>query len=146
MIFVDVYKNSDSYINFVNDNDIYKLKQYMYSYIHDRKYNSEFGDIVPYCVVNILNVGLVILNEFRNTANVKYNIIKPNNNISGWVAVVYDNDHYDALCFNSYQNEQIVTNTSTYIHPSVSEGTVKQNDVVTISSEKSVNDEIGEMQ
>ena len=100
MIVIEVCVHIHRYINYFNDNCEFSIKQLLFRYIFEKQYDTDFGDIVPYCVANVLNVGLIVLNDFSNLSNLRSVVVPSTSNTSEWVVISRERDHYDALCYD----------------------------------------------
>ena len=70
-VFIESVQNRDQYIAFIPSNNKLSFMTGLKSYVINKHYNQEFGDIVPTIIANGFKVKLVILNEASNHQSIE---------------------------------------------------------------------------
>ena len=100
MIRNEVNDNASKYVDFISSKCPLQLKIQMCAYIDAFNYNTQFGDLLPLILSNILKMSIGI---FEKTDH-GYRFMKvccENNNFDKILFVMKDGEHYDALKFLS---------------------------------------------
>ena len=121
----ETHKNAKIYKAFMNGNCTNVLIGEMKAYIDEKRYDSWFGDIVPYIIANGLKMTIIIFSKSMN-----YNLhIIGNNECSAdcpYIFLYKEGMHYDAIihmkdpndnCTISGAGSNIVSKTSTRVTP-----------------------------
>ena len=92
------------YMGGISQQSFFKEKN---EYVHEKLYNSNFGDIVPIICANALMINIIII-SYENPTHNFYIIGAEHSNV---FAYVYKNgNHYDGLKFSNSQNEILNSN------------------------------------
>ena len=121
----ETHKNAKIYKAFMNGNCTNVLIGEMKAYIYEKRYDSWFGDIVPYIIANGLKVTIIIFSKSMN-----YNLhIIGNNDCSAdcpYIFLYKEGMHYDAIIHMKDPNDvctiigagsNIVSKTDTRVTP-----------------------------
>ena len=113
-IITESYDNSSKYVSFMSntqDNEL-TFKKLMFEYILQKRYNNDFGDVVPYILANILRVGIIIIDDCTNTSRNIPIIIQGCHMNDQWIVVARHNEHYDALRYSTKPSIKLCSHLS----------------------------------
>ena len=73
-LFDETVHNADRYIDFIDGNGRESLLHGLNEYVHDRRYDTSFGDLVPIILANALSVNFLIIQN--NGSHPEVNVIE----------------------------------------------------------------------
>ena len=95
----DTTDNAHVYIRYMATVSLDVLMWEMKAYVHQKHYNSSFGDLVPYMIANSLRINIIIISKLDRyslheiTCSDSYPVIN---------IFVYKDMHYNAILYKRY--------------------------------------------
>ena len=97
MIRDEVTENANYYLQFLVDSSHQDLTYYMNQYVFNKMYNTDFGNLVPIILANVLHVNIGIISKDVHGSNVRVIHANASNDKLGNILFYKTPDHYDGI-------------------------------------------------
>ena len=97
MVRDEVIEHDERYLQFLVDSCHNDLMYYMNQYVYNKIYDTDFGNLVPLVLANILHVNIGIISESVQGYNARVIHANASNNTLGNILVYKTPDHYDSI-------------------------------------------------
>jgi hypothetical protein len=95
-IIAEAVENQYLYNSFINDIEG-SFEDLLYKYVFSKKYDTSFGDVVPYIIGNALKIGLEIIDNYHDTNNINHVKITDKSLSNNSLIICRSNNHYNAI-------------------------------------------------
>ena len=97
MVRDEVIEHAELYLQFLVDSCHNDLMYYMNQYVFNKIYDTDFGNLVPLVLANVLHVNIGIISEGVQGYNARVIHANASNNTLGNILVYKTPDHYDSI-------------------------------------------------
>ena len=97
MVRDDVTENVNHYLKFLVDSSHHDLMYYMNQYVSNKMYNTDFGNLVPLILANVLHVNIGIISKDMHGYNARVIHANASDDKLRNILVYKTPDHYDGL-------------------------------------------------
>ena len=93
----EVTDNANRYLQFLVDSSHHDLMYYMNLYVFNKMYNTDFGNLVPLVLANVLHINIAIISKDVHGYNVRVIHTNASTDTLGNILVYKTPDHYDSI-------------------------------------------------
>ena len=97
MVRDEVTENANRYLQFLVDSSHHDLMYYMNLYVFNKMYNTDFGNLVPLVLANVLHINIAIISKDVHGYNVRVIHTNASTDTLGNILVYKTPDHYDSI-------------------------------------------------
>ena len=97
MVRDEVTENANRYLQFLVDSSHHELMYYMNLYVFNKMYNTDFGNLVPLVLANVLHINIAIISKDMHGYNVWVIHTNASTDTLGNILVYKTPDHYDSI-------------------------------------------------
>ena len=101
MILEEVAEHANLYLQFLVDSSHDDLRYHMNQYVFNKMYNTDFGNLVPLVIANVLHVNIGIISEGDHGYCARIIHTSASNDILGNILLYKTPDHYDSIILKS---------------------------------------------
>ena len=101
MILEEVAEHANLYLQFLVDSSHDNLRYHMNQYVFNKMYNTDFGNLVPLVIANVLHVNIGIISEGDHGYCARVIHTSANNDILGNILLYKTPDHYESIILKS---------------------------------------------
>ena len=97
MILEEITEHANLYLQFLVDSSHHDLMYYMNQYVFNKMYNTDFGNLVPLALANVLHVNIGIISKDVRDYNARVIHANASNDTLGNILIYKTPDHYDSI-------------------------------------------------
>jgi hypothetical protein len=93
-IFIETILHADQYDQFLQNHE--NLQSCLHQYLLLKRYNTSFGDLLPFIIANVLVINIIIIDKIGDTF--RSNLASPTSGTSDRsISIIRSGDHYNGL-------------------------------------------------
>ena len=101
MVRDEVTEHANRYLQFLVDSSHHDLMYYMNQYVFNKMYNTNFGNLVPLVLANVLHINIAIISKDVHGYNARVIHTNASTDTLGNILVYKTADHYDSIIFKA---------------------------------------------
>ena len=105
MILEEITEHANLYLRFLVDSSQHDLMYYMNQYVFNKMYNTDFGNLVPLALANVLHVNIGIISKDVRDYNARVIHANASNDTLGNILIYKTPDHYDSIILKPVDTE-----------------------------------------